>query len=239
MVVYRPPDRVIMALGTTHRAEPLLKAGTRIQDLITRDIPVLHKLGVPTDEPLALKEHLQEVQRMFKDPRAQKHDTPLQMAEAGEIMAQIRGWFVSLRLVGALNLSTDAPSLNRLASPTPELAEGYARDLLAELDQRLQAAADLKPRLQDAGMSRTFLSRGRKLSSQLKTAIGPKDFEPSDFSLLQRRLYMRKGLLYLRVKRATRAGKAAFITAPERARQYHMREVEPIRVIPILPPNNS
>src|SRR5262249_24862324 len=126
-----------------------------------------------------------------------------------------------------INLALDTPALVRASSVSPELAEGYARDLLAELDLRVEAARDMKPRLEECGLTSNFLGRGRTLSRQLRTAIGAEDVDPGNLHFTLRRLYMRKGTLFLLLKRLVRAGQLIFAHKPERARLYHLAELEP------------
>jgi hypothetical protein len=133
-------------------------------------------------------------------------------------------------MMASINLTLDTPALERISSVAPEVIEGYPRDQLAELKKKLNAAADLKPRLEEVGLSDAFVSRGRKLAAQLETAIGKVDIDGDSLHLTVRRLYMRKAQLYLTLKRITRAGQVAFIAEPERARAYHADEIEPLHV---------
>ena len=139
---------------------------------------------------------------------------------------------MALRQVGAINLTADGPALLRLSSPTPEQFEGYPRDLLLELERRIQAANDLRPRLEDCGMSEAFLGRGQRLLAQLKTALGAADLDPNNLQLAVRRFYIRKAQVYLGLKRAVRAGQVAFMLLPDRARRYHLEEAEPFHPEP-------
>ncbi len=153
------------------------------------------------------------------------------MAEAVELMARARGWLHTLRLVASVNLGADTPALYRLSSPEPELVEGYPRDVVEELERRLAAARDLAPRLGDAGLDRAFLTLGRRIAAQLRTAVGPRDLRPEDLELELRRLYLRKGSLYLTLKRWTRIGKLAFVDGD--ASGWDLAELEPVRTIPL------
>ncbi len=179
------------------------------------------------EAPEDLDEYIRGVRRAFKDPLANKNDTPLQMAKVAETMAQIRSWMQTLQMISAINLALDTPALYRISSPAPQLNEGYARDLLKEFKQKLNAAADLLPRLAEVGLSNAFLSRGRNLSKQLSTAIGDKDLSAKDLQLQVRSHYMRKANLFMMLKRIVRAGQVAFISTPERAQLYHLDELEP------------
>lgn len=164
---------------------------------------------------------------MVHEPQLARNDTAVQMDRVPETMARIRAWLVTLRQIAAVNLALDTPALQRLASAAPELADSYPRDLLAELDRRSAAAADLKPRLEEVGLTACFLGRGRKLGRQLRTALGREDIDPANLSLPLRRYYHRKARLLLLLKRGVRAGHLAFACLASRRAQYHLREVEP------------
>ncbi len=233
MVAYEPPDTVVVAIGAAYRAQPLLDAASRLLALARQDLPHLQPFGVSETDLDALGAHVRELSNMRLDRRALKNDTPPQMLEVCETMAHLRAWLRSLRLLAALNLAEDAPALARLASPAPELRTGYPRDLLDECVRRVAAAADLKPRLEDCGLSDAFLSRGRRLTQRLATAIGKKDIDPASLTVIVRRFYVRKGQVFLRTKRLARAGELAFMRIPTRSRQYRLPEIEPVKSEPL------
>lgn len=233
MAVYQPPDSVVVAIGSAYPSAGLLQAGRRLVDRAIAEAAVLEGLGLSEGRVEEARRQLDGLERMGASPLARKHDTPLQMAEAVELMARARGWLFTLRLLAGVNLATDTPALSRLASPEPELLEGYPRDLLAELERRLAAAQDLAPRLLDAGLDRAFLRTGQQTALHLRTAIGPRDLRPDELPLEVRRLYVRKGTLYLELKRWTRIGKLAFLLEPRRAAGWDLREIEPVRRIPL------
>ena len=228
MVAYQPPDSVLITVGATFRVEPLVEAGRRLTPLVQEDEPRLAPFGVGEEEVVSLRRLLNELSGLARDKKMLKADNPVQMTEIPETLARIRGWLETLRLIASLNLALDTPALDRLASAAPELAEGYARDALAELERRLQAAADLKPRLEEVGLDDDFLGRGRRLARQLGTAIGKKDLDGENLAMPIRRFYHRKAQLYLLEKRVCRAGQVAFALAPRRAALYHLRELEPV-----------
>ena len=233
MVAYEPPDAVVVAIGAAHRAQPVIEGASRILRLAQQDHRHLVPLGITHEDLEALAAHVRELNNMLRDRRASKNDTPPQMAEVAETMAQLRGWLRTLRLVASLNLAEDAPALARLASTAPELRGGYPRDLLEEGRRRVTAAADLKPRLEDCGLTDAFLGRGRRLVAQLATAIGKKDIDPQSLTVIVRRFYIRKGQVFLRTKRIARAGELAFIRIAGRARQYRPLELEPVKIEPL------
>lgn len=232
MVVYQPPDTALITVGAAQSTEDLVTCGRRLLPLAQRDHRVLEPFGIGEEDVVGLKRLLNELSGMARDPKLMKNDHPVQMTEVPETMARIRGWLRTLRLIGGLNLSLDTPALMRLASPAPEIAEGHPRDLLEELDRRLAAAADLKPRLEEVGLDDGFLGRGRRLRATLATAIGKTDIDGANLSMPVRRLYHRKARTYLLLKRIHRAGKLAFGLLPKRASLYHLREIEPVRPEP-------
>lgn len=228
MVAYQPPDSVLITVGATFRVEPLVEAARRLTPLVQEDERHLTPFGVGEEEIIQLRRLLNELSGLARDKKMLKADNPVQMTELPETLARIRGWLETFRLIGSLNLALDTPALERVASAAPELAEGYARDTLAELERRLHAAADLKPRLEEVGLDDDFLGRGRRLARQLATAIGKKDLDGESLPLAVRRFYHRKAQLYLLEKRICRAGRVAFALVPRRAAQYHLEEVEPV-----------
>ncbi len=205
----------------------MLEAAARIHPLVEKDIEQLQPFGLHDEAPEDLDEYIRGVRRAYKGQLARKNDTPLQMAKVAETMAQIRSWMQTLQMISSINLALDTPALYRISSPAPQLNEGYARDLLKEFKQKLNAAADLLPRLSEVGLTNAFLSRGRQLNKQLSTAIGDKDLNAEDLQLQVRSHYMRKANLFMMLKRIVRAGQVAFISTPERAQQYHLDELEP------------
>ena len=214
----------------------MLQSGHRLVAQARDSEPELCPYGLNTDRIDLLDEQLESLRRMLTSPRAQKHDTSLQMKSATLVMSQARGWLRTLRLIAGLNLAGDTPALHRLASPEPELLEGYPRDLVSELELRLKAANDLAPRLVDAGLNRKFLSAGRKLATQLRTAVGPRDLRPEDLELEVRRLYLRKGQIYLELKRWARLGQLVFMADPNRVQLWNLSEMEPHHPF-LLPPS--
>lgn len=233
MAVYQPPDEVVVAIGAAYPGAALVAAGRRILERCRVEQSALAPYGLSPDDVEQVEEQLDGLARMLTSPRAQKHDTSLQMREVTSLLAEARGWLLTLRLVGGVNLAADTPSLSRVWSAEPERLEGYPRDLLAELEDRLRAAHDLAPRLADAGLTRSFMTRGRKIASQLKTAVGPRDLRPEDLDLEIRRLYVRKGTVFLQLKRWTRLAKLAFVADPRRAAGFDLRELEPVKRIPV------
>lgn len=235
VAVYQPPDAVVVALGSAYPTSGLLAAGRRLLTRARDEAEAVALFGLDAHALEETEDLLDGLQRMASGPRAQKHDLSLQMAEAMSLMAEARAWLRTLRLIAGANLAADTPALDRLWSPEPERLEGYPRDLLAELERRLKAARELSPRLADAGLDRGFLVRGQKIAHQLRTAVGPRDLRPEDLDLELRRLYVRKGTVYLILKRWTRIGKLAFVDEPRRAAGWDLREIEPIRRIALRP----
>lgn len=235
VTVYEPPDAVVVALGSAYPTPGLLACGRRLLARARDDAQALAPFGLDAAAADETEERLDGLERMWSGARAKKHDLSLQMSEAAELMAQARGWLATLRLLAGVNLAADTPALDRLWSAEPERLEGYPRDLVAELEKRLKAAQELAPRLVDVGLDRNFLGRGRKLLNQLRTAVGPRDLRPEDLDLELRRLYLRKGTVYLTLKRWSRIGKLAFVAEPRRAAGWDLREVEPLRRLPLRP----
>ncbi len=227
MVAYQPPDQVILTIGASFRAQSLIDAAGRIAQRARADLSALSRYGVTQAQVDELVADASDLTRQLQDAQVKKHDTPLQMAGLQELMAKIRGWLVELRERASLNLLLDRPSLARVWSPMPELADGYPRDVLREFEERVAAAKDLRPRLEDVGVDERFVGAGRKLVTQLQTAIGKVDIDSANLQFKQRRLYMKKGALYVRLKRVSAAGQATF-RADNSARQaYVLVEIEP------------
>lgn len=214
-------------VGASFRAAPLLEAAARLAQLAERDQAVLAKVGLPRDLADKLRRLGGEVEGAVRDKALAKNETPLQMGELAETMAKARTWLVELRELAVLNLSLDTPALEAAVSCAPEVADGYARDLLAELKRRVRASTELKPRLDDVGLDDTFVRRGQKLVKQLETALGAEDIKPENLPFKIRRLYTRKGQLFLLLKRTVRAGRHVFRNDPGRASAYHLLELEP------------
>src|SRR5262249_38908157 len=139
----------------------------------------------------------------------------------------------TLRAIALINLSLDTPALTRISSAMPELSQGYARDLVADLELRVEAARDMKPRLEEVGLSDAFLGRGRTILRQMKTAIGGEDPDAANLHFTVRRLYVRKGMLYMMLKRIAHAGRLAFMSDPKRVAEYHLEEIEPSYLEPL------
>lgn len=227
MVAYQPPDSVLLMIGASFRGADLVAASRRLAVIARRDITALGRFGVASDAPEQLAKGAVELEGYLKDPVAKKHDSPLQMADVQELFAKIRGWLIEVREIAVINLSHDQPALDRIVSNMPEVADGYPRDVLRELELRLAAAKDLQPRLDDAGLDDRLMGRGRKLALQLKTAIGKEDVDAGNLQFKTRRLYMRKGSLYQHLKRVARAGRCAFRGQEAMRSQYHLNEIEP------------
>lgn len=226
MVAYSPPDAALIAIGAVVHAEPLIAATDRIVPLIRADLVHLEAFGVVEEEVENLEQRLRELKGMMKDKRVAKNDTPLQMDGVMTSMAHARAWLRTLREIASINLCADTPSLYRIASSEPELAEIIPRDVLEELRAKVKAASDLEPRLEEVGLDQRFLGRGRKLVAQLDTALGRKDVDGADLAVMVRRFYIRKAQVYLFLKRMTRAARIAFVLVPRRRRMYHLDEVE-------------
>ncbi|MBK8013774.1 MAG: hypothetical protein IPK13_20795 [Deltaproteobacteria bacterium] len=241
MVPHRPREEILLSIGAAYRTPPLLTAAERLVPIARADLPQLTPYGIPDFAPDDLSSLIEEVRRLFADKRAKNKDTPLQMAQLIELLASVRAWLRTIRLLASINLACDAPALSRLASSSPELAEGYPRDLLTELERIISAARDLRPRLEDAGLTEAFVGRGARFAQQLRTAIGAKDLDGKDLSIAVRRLYHRKAELYLLEKRIVRAGQLAFMTVSERQTLYHLEELEPAVLEPLAarPPPSS
>lgn len=227
MVAYQPPDQVILTIGASFRAQSLIDAASRLAKRVRADLGALGRYGVTEAHAEELVADANDLLRQLQDAQVKKHDTPLQMAGLQELMAKIRAWLVELRERASLNLLLDRPSLARVWSPMPELADGYPRDVLRELEERVAAAKDLRPRLEDVGVDEKFVGSGRKLVAQLQTAIGKVDIDPANLQFKQRRLYMKKGALYVRLKRVSAAGQATFRSDHAARQAYVLIEIEP------------
>jgi hypothetical protein len=214
-------------IGASYRSPPLLEALARTIPIIQRDIGALGPVGVTTEDLTELTNGAAEVGRLMRDSVLRKHDTPLQMAEVAETMARVRAWLVELRLLASVNLGLDTPALTRVFSPAPEIADTYVRDLLEELEDKVKAGRDLKPRLEDIGVTEKFLNIGSKLAHQLRNAIGKEDIDAANLHFNTRRLYNRKADLVVLLKRVTRAGRYVFRADPAHASLYHLIELEP------------
>lgn len=227
MVAYQPPDQVVMMIGASFRAQNLIEAAGRASKLVRADLDALVPFGVTEALADELVADANDLFRQLQDVQVKKHDTPLQMAGLTELMANVREWLRQLRERAVLNLLLDRPALARVWSPMPEVADGYPRDVLRELEERVAAAKDLRPRLEDVGVDEKFVGAGRKLVQQLQTAIGKADLDGANIQFKLRRLYMKKGALYSKIKRVSAAGQLAFRTQPDARAPYEMREIEP------------
>jgi hypothetical protein len=233
MVAYDPPVPVRIATGAILKTEALLAAATRLLPKIQAEYLLLNQFGLERETVEIIEESIPEVRNLAKNPKVRKHDTPFQMGEVLDLMAETRAWLRTLRMIASVNLSLDQPALHRLASPEPELIESYPRDLLRDLERRLRAVGDLKSRLRDAGLTDKFIDRGQKLYVQLQTAIGAQDVGAEDLSFPQRQLYARRFDLYSRLKRAVRLAQLAFLESPKQAADFHLDELEPRLVQPL------
>src|SRR5688572_447400 len=110
----------MLAVGAAFKADPLLIASERIRKQAKKDLEHLTTFGVTAEDLDKFEQQIREVKRTMADPRAQKNDTPLQMAELAEIMARARGWLRSLRMIAAINLTLDTPAIERISSTAPE-----------------------------------------------------------------------------------------------------------------------
>ncbi len=214
-------------VGASIRSKPLIAAAKRILDVATDDRSELCKLGLPDDFHEELDDLIVDLEGYLRDAAIRKNDTSLQMAEVMETLVRIRAWLVDLRMLASINLVLDAPSIRRVCSWLPDVTDPYARDALEELDLRLSAANDLRARLEDVGLTERFLGRGKRLRTQLATAIGKTDIDPTNLQLRMRRHYMKKGAMAVLLKRIVRAGQYAFRKDPDHAEEYHLDEVEP------------
>ncbi|MBI2375102.1 MAG: hypothetical protein HYV07_13985 [Deltaproteobacteria bacterium] len=242
MAIYQPPERVILSIGGSFRVASLVSCAKRLVPLARRDEAELLALGF-SDDPVpaeALRIETKDVEGFFGDKTLRKHDTPLPMNQVSDLMAKARRWLVELREIASLNLAHDLPSLVRVWSPMPEIRDGYARDLLEDLELRLSAASDLKPRLDDCGLKEKFVADGHKIAIQLRTALGEKDFTLDDLQFKKRKFYLKKGGLFILTKRVARAGAHIWRTEPRRAAEYHTNELDEPQAAPsqavALPP---
>lgn len=229
MVAYQPPDGVTLMVGASFRAADLIAAARRIAPLLERDAAAALRFGLEARFPSELLGDAEELERSLLDPMLKKNDTPVQMAGLTELFAEIRGWLAELRDLAQINLVLDRPALVRAVSPLLVSADGYPRDVLREIEERVAAAKDLRPRLEDVGLDERFLGRGRRLLQQLHTAIGREDIQPDNLAFKVRRFYVRKGQLHTKLKRATAIARAQLRAEPTRAAQYHLVEFEPDR----------
>ncbi len=227
MVAYQPPDQVVLMIGASFRAQALIEAAGRLAKLVRRDGARLAPFGITEATGEDLVADANDLVRQLQDAQVKKHDTPLQMAGLTELMAKVRAWLTDLRHRATLNLLLDRPALQRVWSPMPDVANGYPRDVLRELEDRVAAAKDLRPRLEDVGVDEKFVGAGRTLVQQLQTAIGKVDLDAANIQFKQRRLYMKKGILYSKLKRVSAAGLASHADAPEHQAEYVLREIEP------------
>ncbi len=232
MVAYAPPDAALVAIGAALHAEPLIAAAERVVPMIEKDLARLEHFGIDQEELENLQQRLRELKNMLKDKRIAKNDTPLQMDGVMDALAQARAWMRTMREIAAINLTGDTPSLYRISSPEPDLAEITPRDVLEELRRIVKAANDMRPRLEEVGLDAHFLGRGRKLVAQLDTALGRKDLDGADLAVMVRRFYMRKAQVFLMLKRATRAARVCFALFEKRRAMYHLDEVETPKVEP-------
>jgi hypothetical protein len=229
VVAYQPPDGVTLMVGASFRAADLACAARRIAPLLQRDAAQVFRFGLEASFPSELVGDADELERALLDPLLKKNDTPLQMSVLTELFAEIRLWLGELRDLAQINLILDRPALVRAVSPLLVTADGYPRDVLHELEDRVAAAKDLRPRLEDVGLDERFLGRGRKLLQQLHTAIGREDIQGDNLAFKVRRFYGRKGQLHTKLKRATAIARAQLRAEPARAAAYHLVEFEPDR----------
>lgn len=213
MVCYAPPDAVLMAIGAAQTSAWLLESGYQALKEAKTLKGEIERYGWDEDAEASLERTLRELMRMSRDPKLQKNEHPVQMGEIPSLMDQIRVWLRRLRSLALINLAEDALALARLASPAPELPTGYPRALLDELTVRLRAASDLKPRLEEVGLNERFLGQGRRLHTQLSTAIGKKDLSPADLPLQLRMYYSRKGQAFIAIRRLEQGLKLASQTS--------------------------
>lgn len=229
MVAYQAPDGVTLMVGASFRASDLASAARRIAPLLQRDAREVLRFGLEPSFPSELLGDAEELERALLDPLLKKNDTPLQMSVLTELFAEIRGWLGELRDLAQINLVLDRPALVRAVSPLLVTADGYPRDVLRELEERVAAAKDLRPRLEDVGLDERFLGRGRKLLQQLHTAIGREDIQGDNLAFKVRRFYVRKGQLHTKLKRATAIARVQLRADPARVAAYHLVEIEPDR----------
>lgn len=226
MVAYVPPDTALVAIGAVLHADPLIAAADRVVPMIRKDLARIAPFGLDEEEVENLEQRLRELKSMQKDKRVAKNDTPLQMDGVMTSLAQARAWMRTMREIASINLCADTPSLYRISTAEPELAEVHPRDVLQELRRIVIAATEMKPRLEEVGLDQHFLGRGRKLVAQLDVALGKKDVDGADLAVMVRRFYIRKAQVYLMLKRATRAARVAFMLFEKRRAMYHLDEVE-------------
>jgi len=226
MVAYQPPQNVELMIGAGHRSVPLIKATERILDVAAENRAAHIKLGLEDDFDEEMEELVEDLEKNLKTPHIRKNDTPLQMTEVAEIMANVKQWLTEFRALAIIELSLDTPALRRAFSSAPEINDGYPRDLLEELDLRLKAATDLRARLEDIGLTERVISRGKRLAGQLRTAIGKSDLQPENLNRVLVSHYMKKAKLHALLKRVARTGQYAFRKDPDLAGEYHLAELE-------------
>jgi len=231
MVAYQPPRNVSLMIGACHRADPLIKAAERLLDLASEHRSAHIKMGLEDDFDEELEELVEDLEKNIKDPHIRKNDTPLQMNEVAEIMANIKQWLVDFRTLAVIELSLDAPALRRACSPAPEINDSYPRDLLEELGLRLKAASDLRARLEDIGLTERVVAEGKRLYGQLQTAIGKSDLQTENLNRKLVSHYMKKARLHSILKRLVRSGQFAFRKKPEIREEYHLAELETPKAI--------
>lgn len=226
MVAYQPPKNVQLMIGACHRSTPLIKAAQRIADLAAEHRSVHIKLGLEEDFDEEMQELAEDLAKNIKNAHVRKNDTPLQMTQVAEIMANAKEWLSDFRALAIIELSLDTPSLRRAFSSAPEINDGYPRDLLDELELRLKAASDLRARLEDIGFTDRVIAHGKRLAGQLKTAIGKSDLQAENLNRPLVSHYMKKARLHALLKRVTRTGKYAFRKDRDVADEYHLNELE-------------
>ena len=213
-------------IGACHRSLPLIAAASRIVDLASEHRSAHIKLGLEKDFDEEIEELVEDLQKNLNTPHIKKNDTPLQMKEVAEIMANAKQWLSDFRCLAAIELSLDTPALRRASSSAPEINDAYPRDLLEELDLRLKAASDLRARLEDIGLTDRVISQGKRLAGQLRTSIGKSDLQPENLNRQLVSHYIKKARLHCLLKRVVRTGQYAFRKERDLAEDYHLAELE-------------
>jgi len=226
MVAYQPPRNVLLMIGACHRSDPLIKATNRIMDIAADNRKAHIKLGLDDDFEEEMEELVEDLEKNLRTPHVRKNDTPLQMKEVAEIMANVKQWLTDFRCLAVIELSLDTPALKRATSNAPEINDAYPRDLLEELEYRLNAAKDLRARLEDIGLTDRVISEGKRLASQLRTSIGKSDLQPENLNRQLVSHYMKKARLHSLLKRVVRTGAFAFRKDQDIAEEYHLAELE-------------